>query len=107
MEARDKWGRSPLHWTILNGFSAAARLLVEQGAELEPKQQPRRVQRRRTSLVQPPSLRTLAREMHPPHHPIHTIFGEEREQRGERGRDEADVSPPSSSPASSAPPGEK
>mmetsp|Transcript_41268 Transcript_41268/g.129653 ORF Transcript_41268/g.129653 Transcript_41268/m.129653 type:complete len:207 (+) Transcript_41268:302-922(+) len=89
MEARDKWGRTPLHWTVLNGSSEAARLLIQHGAELEPRHQPRRIQRRRTSLVQPPSLRALAVEMHPATHPIHSIF-EEGHTRKLEAREEGD-----------------
>mmetsp|Transcript_15027 Transcript_15027/g.35423 ORF Transcript_15027/g.35423 Transcript_15027/m.35423 type:complete len:425 (-) Transcript_15027:220-1494(-) len=74
MDARDKWGRTPLHWTVLNGHAHAAAALVQAGAKLEPAKMPHRIQRRRTSLLQPPSLASLARQFHPPDHPLHAIL---------------------------------
>ncbi len=74
LNARDKWGRTPLHWCVLNGHTDAARVLIDAGAEIEPGKMPQRIQRRRTSLVQPPSLASLARQFHPPEHPLHSLL---------------------------------
>ena len=74
IDARDKWGRTPLFWCVLNGHTDAARALVDAGAKVDPGKMPNRVQRRRTHLVQPQSLSALAREIHPPGHPIHALL---------------------------------
>ncbi|RVD89722.1 uncharacterized protein DFL_000717 [Arthrobotrys flagrans] len=37
LEAKDKWGRTPLMWAVRNGHEAVVRLLVDRGADLEAK----------------------------------------------------------------------
>ena len=36
IDARDKWGRTPLFWCVLNGHTEAARALVDAGAKVDP-----------------------------------------------------------------------
>ena len=74
VNARDKWGRTPLFWCVLNSQTEAARELIIAGAHIDPEKMPHRVQRRRTHLEQPQSLGALARELHPPDHPIHSLL---------------------------------
>lgn len=71
----DRWSRTALHWAVVNGHTSCVKILVDAGAEAEPKLR-EGVKGRRTHLQYESPLEIARRKNH---HDILQIFGEESE----------------------------